>query len=44
MITPGFRKGIIILYLTIITVDVLSLFLQIYNIEGDENKHSLFLP
>ena len=44
MITPGFRKGIIMLYLTIITVNVLSLFFQIYNIEGVENKHSLFLP
>ena len=30
------------LYLTIIAVDVLSLFFQIYNIEGVENKHSLF--
>ena len=32
------------LYLTIITVNVLSLFFQIYNIECVENKHSLFLP
>ena len=32
------------LYLTIITVNVLSIFFQIYNIEGVENKHSLFLP
>ena len=32
------------LYLTIIIVNVLSLFFQIYNIEGVENKHSLFLP
>ena len=31
------------LYLTIIIVNVLSLFYQIYNIEGVENKHSLFL-
>ena len=31
------------LYLAIIVVNVLSLFFQIYNIEGDENKHSLFL-
>ena len=31
------------LYLTIIIVNVLSLFSQIYNIEGVENKHSLFL-
>ena len=31
-------------YLTIIIVYVLSLFFQIYNIEGVENKHSLFLP
>ena len=31
------------LYLTIIVVNGLSLFLQIYNIEGVENKHSLFL-
>ena len=30
------------LYLTIIAVNVLSLFFQIYNI-GVENKHSLFL-
>ena len=30
------------LYLTIITVNVLSLFLQIYNTEGVENKHSFF--
>ena len=32
------------LYLTIITANVLSKFIQIYNIEGVENKHSLFLP
>ena len=32
------------LYLTIITVLVLILFFQIYNLEGVENKHSLFLP
>ena len=33
------------LYLPIITVNVLSLFFQIYNNkEGFENKHSLFLP
>ena len=32
------------LYLTIITANVLSSFIQIYNIEGVENKHSLFLP
>ena len=32
------------LYLTIITVNVLSIFFQIYHIEGVENKHSLFLP
>ena len=31
------------LYLTIIFVNVESLFFQIYNIEGVENKHSLFL-
>ena len=31
------------LYLTNIVVDVLNLFFQIYNIEGVENKHSLFL-
>ena len=31
------------LYLTIIVVNVLSLFFQIYNIEGVKNKHSLFL-
>ena len=31
-------------YLTIITVNVLSLSVQIYNIEGVENKHLLFLP
>ena len=30
------------LYLTIIVVNVLILFLQIYNIEGVENKHSFF--
>ena len=31
------------LYLTIIVVNVLSLFFQIYNnIEGVENKHSFF--
>ena len=32
------------LYLTIVTVNVLSLFFQIYNIEGVKNKHSLLLP
>ena len=31
------------LYLTIIVVNVLSLFSQLYNTEGVENKHSLFL-
>ena len=31
------------LHLTIIVVNVLSLFFQIYNIECVENKHSLFL-
>ena len=31
------------LYLTIIIVNVLSLFFQIYNIEGVENKHSFFV-
>ena len=31
------------LYLTIINFNVLSRFFQIYNIEGVENKHSLFL-
>ena len=31
------------LYLTIIAFNILSLFFQIYNIEGVENKHSLFL-
>ena len=41
--TPVFRKRIIMLYLTIIVVNVLSLFFNIYNIEGVENKHSLFL-
>ena len=40
----SFRKGIIMLYLTIITVNVVSLFFQIYYIERVENKHSLFLP
>ena len=30
------------LYLTIITDHVLSLYFQIYKIEGVENKHSLF--
>ena len=29
-------------YLTINVVNFLSLFFQIYNIEGVENKHSLF--
>ena len=38
------RKRIIMLYLTTITVNVLCLFFQIYNIEGVENKHSLVLP
>ena len=32
------------LYLTFITVNVFSLFFQIYNIEGVGNKQSLFLP
>ena len=32
------------LYLIIITVIVLSLFFQIYDIRGVENKHSLCLP
>ena len=32
------------LYPTIISVNVLSLFFPIYNIEGVENKHSSFLP
>ena len=31
------------LYLTII-VNVLSIFFQVYNIKGVENKHSFFLP
>ena len=31
------------LYLTIIVVNVLSLFFQIYNIEGVENKRSFSL-
>ena len=31
------------LYLTIIVVNVLSLFFQIYNIEGVEYKHLFFL-
>ena len=31
------------LYLTIITANVLSLFFQIYKIKGAENKHA-FLP
>ena len=31
------------LYLKIIVVNVLSLFFQIYNIEGVENKHSFFV-
>ena len=30
------------LYLTIITANVLSLFFQIYDIKGMENKHSFF--
>ena len=30
------------LYLTIITANALSLFFQIYNIKGVENKHSFF--
>ena len=30
------------LYLTIIVVNVLILFFQIYNIEGVENKHHYF--
>ena len=32
------------LYRTIINVNVLSIFFQIYNIEGVENKHLLFFP
>ena len=32
------------LYLAIITVNVLSIFFQIYNKECVENKHSLFFP
>ena len=32
------------LYLTISTVNVLSILFHIYNIEGVENKQSLFLP
>ena len=32
------------LYLSIIPVNVLSIFFYIYNIEGVENKYSLFLP
>ena len=35
---------IIMLYLTIINVNVLSNFFQFYKIECVENKHSLFLP
>ena len=31
-------------YLTIIVINVFSLFFQIYNIEGVGNKHSLFFP
>ena len=31
------------LYLTIIVVNVLSIFFLIYNIEGVEKNHSLFL-
>ena len=31
------------LYLTIITVNVLSLFFQVHNVESVKNKHSLFL-
>ena len=31
------------LYLTLIVFNVLSLFFLIYNIEGVENKHSIFL-
>ena len=31
------------LYLTIIVLNVLSLFFKIYNIKGVENKHSVFL-
>ena len=43
---PFLRKGIIIimLYLTIIAINVLSLFFQIYNIEGVENMYLSFLP
>ena len=32
------------LYLSIINVNVLSIFFHVYTIEGVENKHSLFLP
>ena len=31
------------MYLTIINLNALSLFYQIYNIKGVENKHSVFL-
>ena len=40
---PVFRKGIILMYLTIIVVNVLRIFFPIYNIECIENKYSLFL-
>ena len=42
MESPVFRFGIIVLYLTIITANVLSLFFQFYNIERVEYKHSCF--
>ena len=32
------------MYLTIITDTVLSIFFQIFNIEGVQNKHPLCLP
>ena len=40
---PLCRKGIILMYLTIIVVNVLRIFFPIYNIECIENKYSLFL-
>ena len=35
--TSFFTKGFIVLHQTIITINVLSLFFQIYKIEGVEN-------
>ena len=32
------------LYLTIITANILSFLFQIYNIDGVKTKHSLLLP